>query len=58
MSNIIDNKTDTIQFTDLEYKIFKNTYNKALIENKEIFNFKGCEFLTNYAKYLIEFIDK
>ncbi len=36
---------------------FKNCYNNAVNEGKEIFIFEGTEVLTNYAKYVIMYFD-
>ncbi len=31
-------------------------YNEALDSKKEVFKFKGKDLLTNYAKYLLEYL--
>lgn len=50
--------TDTIQFTENTYEAFKKAYNKAVEEGKHDFFFNGHQFLTSYAKYLIEYYNK
>ena len=34
----------------------KRAYKKAIIEKKEMFRYKECDFLVSYAKYLIEYL--
>lgn len=49
--------SNTITFTKEVLKELKAEYNKS-VENKiEIFDFKGNALLTDYAKYLIEYLD-
>lgn len=43
-------------FTETTYRQFKKRYEQARNNNEESFMFKGHEFLTNYAKYLLEYI--
>jgi len=38
-------------------KDLKERYNTALANNEEEFTIDGYEFLTSYAKYLIEYCD-
>lgn len=45
----------TITMTDIPH--FKEAYDVALKEEKEVFLFKGSEVLTAYAKYVIEYFD-
>lgn len=40
-----------------EYEELKNLYENANKENEETFIFKGQVLLTQYAKYLIEYIE-
>jgi hypothetical protein len=35
----------------------KKAYQKAVNEGESQFNFKGMVFLTDYAKYLIEYLE-
>ena len=39
-----------------EYEAFKDKYNEAVEEGKEMFFFNETEFLTSFGKYVIEFI--
>jgi hypothetical protein len=39
-------------------KEFKEAYEKAVKENKEVFIFEGKEVLTTYAKYIIKYLEK
>jgi len=36
---------------------FVKAYEKAVAKKQEVFNFKGHDFLVDYAKYLIEYMD-
>lgn len=36
---------------------FKEMYNSAVSEGKELFIFEGSEVLTSYAKYVIEYFN-
>jgi len=46
----------TIQFTPQLYKELKSAYKKAVETKEEQFIFNGHEFLTNYAKYVLEYL--
>ena len=46
----------TITFNHPTYQRFKNTYNTAVKDNVEMFVFDGHEFLTAYAKYVMEYL--
>ena len=43
-------------FTLDTYQRLKNEYNKSVQNNLEVFTFDGHELLTDYAKYLIEYL--
>jgi len=45
-----------IKMVHVGVKEFKDAYNQAVKDDKKQFTFKGMEFLTGYAKYLIEYI--
>lgn len=47
----------TITFDEKTFKSFKQKYNKAVENKQEIFIFDNHEFLTSYAKYVIEYIN-
>jgi hypothetical protein len=36
---------------------FRKAYESAVKANKDSFTFDGNEFVTNYAKYLLEYLD-
>lgn len=46
----------SIQFTPQLYKELKSEYKKAVDTKKEQFVFQQHPFLTNYAKYLLEYL--
>lgn len=46
-----------INFDSQKLKELKSCYNTAIKENKESFIFKGDEYLTTYAKYVIEYLE-
>jgi len=48
----------SLVMTASEFTQFKRTHRLAEINNEETFKFKNQEFLTAYAKYLIEFWSK
>lgn len=43
-------------FTKQNYMDFKLEYMKAVRQKKEQFTFRGQEFLTSFAKYLLEYL--
>lgn len=45
------------ELDEKELKELETAYVKALYEKKETFIFRNIEFLTEYAKYLIEFLN-
>ena len=49
--------TKQVEFNAESFKKFRARYNEA-IEKKEIqFTFEGNEYLTSYAKYVIEYLE-
>jgi hypothetical protein len=46
-----------INFDRQKLKELKNLYNKAVKDNKESFIYNGDEYLTSYAKYVIEYLE-
>ena len=50
-------KDSTRSLTIDDYKPLKIAYDKAVEEGLDMFTFKGNEVLTNYAKYLIEYVE-
>lgn len=49
--------TDTINFTYNKYERFEKAYKQAIEDNKTDFFFEGHQFLTSYAKYLLEHLN-
>lgn len=47
-----------MEFTPDSYRKFKRAYNKAIKNNKRLFDFDGQPIDTGYAKYLIEYNDQ
>ncbi len=45
-------------FTKSDLAELKKAYKKAIENNKDSFVFRGQTFVTNYAKYLIEYLEK
>tara|TARA_R110000824_G_scaffold252940_1_gene441790 strand:- start:607 stop:777 length:171 start_codon:yes stop_codon:yes gene_type:complete len=45
-----------VDFTPEKFTKLKAAYNNAVKHNMESFVFDGSEWLTNYAKYAIEFL--
>lgn len=48
--------SNTISFNQESFKNFKKEYNSAVKNNQEMFVFDGNDFLTSYAKYVIEYL--
>lgn len=48
--------SNTISFNQESFKNFKKEYNLAVENNQEMFVFDGNDFLTSYAKYVIEYL--
>lgn len=48
--------SNTISFDRESYKNFKKEYNSAVENNQEMFVFEDYEYLTSYAKYVIEYL--
>jgi hypothetical protein len=48
---------NTITFTYETFKSLKQEYKKAVDNNQESFIFQGHELLTQYAKYIIEYLN-
>ncbi len=45
-----------IEFNPEKCKALKREYSKAVKDKKESFIFEGNEYVTSYAKYLLEFL--
>lgn len=50
-------KRQTLVFTPESLVTLKRYYAKAKLEGADTFMFNGNEFVTGYAKYLIEFLE-
>jgi hypothetical protein len=50
--------TDSVTFTLEKLERLRIRYAQARLKNEEWFVFDGNEYVTNYAKYLIEYIEK
>lgn len=46
-----------ISWTKIMFIAFKKAYSAALNQNYDSFFFENNEFLTSYAKYLIEYLE-
>ena len=49
--------TDNIQFTEETFKDFKETYTKAKEGHLLEFTWDGRLFVTQYAKYMIQYVE-
>lgn len=49
--------TEYINFTPDQYRAFKKRYNKAVKAKENSFMFEGREFVTAFAKYLLEYLE-
>ena len=47
----------TINWTLPMLKRFKKEYQKAVSNKSDLFTFDGNEFVTGYAKYLLEYLE-
>lgn len=50
-------KKETIEFDEDRMGRLRKAYNKALVEKKDVFIFEGHEFVTKYAKYVLEYLN-
>lgn len=49
--------TSTIEFTPEMVKEFRKAYSLAIAEGHDMFVFAEKQFLTQYAKYLLEYLE-
>jgi hypothetical protein len=47
---------NTINFDKSKYESLKLSYKNSVIQKKDVFLFEGNELLTDYAKYLLEYL--
>lgn len=50
-------KIDMIAFAIQDLTEFKKAYNTAIENNQTQFSFKNHEYVTSYAKYVIEYLE-
>lgn len=50
-------KKETIEFDEDRMGRLQKAYDKALVEKKDVFIFEGHEFVTKYAKYVLEYLN-
>ena len=48
--------SNMVSFDEQTYRKLKSEYQKSVKNNVDVFVFEGNELLTNYAKYLIEYL--
>lgn len=46
-----------MDFNKDKVKSLRKEYDKAVKEGKDVFVFEGQELVTNYAKYLLEYLE-
>jgi hypothetical protein len=46
-----------VYFTASKYFKLKDCYEKAIKENKEVFNFEHIDWSVLYAKYVLEYLE-
>jgi hypothetical protein len=51
------NDSVNVEFDQPKLKLFKAAYAKAVEAKQDSFWFEGHEFLTSYAKYVIEYLE-
>ena len=47
----------TVSFDKPKYRRLKERYNKAVERSEDQFYFEGGEYLTDYAKYVLEYLE-
>lgn len=50
-------KPNMINFDQAKVKRLKKRYDKAVLDKEESFIFEDNEYLTTYAKYMLEYLD-
>jgi len=46
-----------VEFNAENFKAFRKRYNEAIRDSENSFMFEGNEYLTSYAKYVIEYLE-
>lgn len=49
--------SEMLEFTPSKARRFKEVYQDTLEHHRQSFIFEGHEFLTDYAKYVIEYLE-
>lgn len=52
-----DNGTTIEQFDKATYSLFKKAYQDAESDGRYMFVFNNVEYLTQYAKYVLEYLE-
>ena len=52
-----DNGTTIQQFDKNTYSLFKKAYQEAESDGRYMFIFNNVEYLTQYAKYVLEYLE-
>lgn len=47
---------DEIEFDRTKYNRLQKAYERAVVQGLDVFTFEGKEFVTSYAKYLLEYL--
>jgi hypothetical protein len=47
----------TVSWSPTDFKYFKRAYTRAVNGGAEQFKFQGNDFVTGYAKYLIQYLE-
>ena len=58
MKEVEVEEIDLVEVTPDNFTGFKALYEQAVAEKKRYFDFKGQQVLTDYAKYLIQYLEK
>ncbi len=57
MATVTSKKAKQVSFDKHDFIAFKSYYYDASIHNKETFTFQGNDYLVDYAKYLIQYLE-
>lgn len=44
------------EWDEVKYRAFKRSYDEAYLKQQPIFEFEGKEYVTLYAKYVLEYL--
>jgi hypothetical protein len=51
------NVVATVEFNAARRELLRKAYNDAVESEQKVFTFDGNEYLTAYAKYMLEYLD-